>query len=207
VPVARAAKTSKVAPLDALMAGSRVLNVNTELAVDASARARRTRVTRLDRAIATLPEPRLANPTVIKPDLEMAAIDAEITPDDSVERVPADSTSSTRAEAPEPIYGPMPEYPVRARLEGIQGSVVATLRVGPDGRATGLRVTEATPVGVFEGAVRRSLMRWRYNVAEATSSSSQMAVTYRLNFSLEGVSSAIASVCATATASRTCEPQ
>jgi len=131
----------------------------------------------------------------------------EVTPADPAERVTDDKAPSGRAEAPTLIYSPMPEYPVRARLDGIQGSVVATLRVGPDGQPTGLRVMEANPVGVFEGAVRRSLMRWRYNDTGTTSSSPQMAVSYRLNFSLAGVSSAITSVCATATASRTCEPQ
>jgi len=101
----------------------------------------------------------------------------------------------------------MPEYPVRARLDGVQGYVVATLRVGPDGKPTGLRVTEAAPVGVFEGAVRRSLMRWRYDVPATRSTPPEQTISYRLNFSLEGVSSASAAVCATATASLTCEPQ
>ena len=49
------------------------------------------------------------------------------------------------------IYDPAPEYPVQARLEGVQGSVTVIVRVGSDGQPTGLKIVKASPLGVFEG--------------------------------------------------------
>lgn len=101
-----------------------------------------------------------------------------------------------------PVYDPPPEYPLEARMEGVQGSVVVVLRIGAEGRPTGLQILKATPLGVFEGAVHRALMHWRYPVQEGHGR--EPTVAYRLSFSLTGVSSQPASICATATASRTC---
>ncbi len=196
-----------------------VRNIDSLSSVANSARLRRTRVTPRTRttvpAADTLPDeikstrssqqPSEAETPVV-PTVEQQTSPG-VTPIDPPERVIDDEASSKGGAGPTPIYQPMPEYPVRARLEGIQGSVVATLRVGADGRTTGLRVEEATPVGVFEGAVRRSLMRWRYDFTGSSAPAPETVVSYRLNFSLDGVSSATTSVCATATASRTCEPQ
>jgi len=221
------AKPNTVAPGNAMPDSIPVPNVETPPAVEDSARLRRTRVTRWSRTTAPAAESRIDEAAAIQPhqqpgeavfgeDLnrETPALptlqrqaNAAVTPTAPVDPAIDDKASLARREAPTPTYSPMPEYPVRARLDGIQGSVVATLRVGPDGRPMGLRVEEATPVGVFEGAVRRSMMRWRYNFTGSTAPPPETAVSYRLNFSLAGVSSAITSVCATATASRTCEPQ
>jgi bla regulator protein blaR1 len=101
-----------------------------------------------------------------------------------------------------PIYAPLPEYPQQARLEGVQGSVLAAVRVGADGRPVGLTILKASPQGVFEGTVRRTLMRWRY--APQNGPDSGRTAVHQLVFSLAGVSSAPAGICATATASRTC---
>jgi len=184
-----------------------------------SARLRRTRATRHNRTTTSAAESRHEEMTPIQssqqaseavslpsPTVEQQTSQT-VTPINPAERVTDDKPSSGAVDVPTPVFQPMPEYPVRARLDGIQGSVVATLRVGADGRPKGLRVAEATPVGVFEGAVRRSLMRWRYNSSGSTVPSAETVISYRLSFSLEHVSSAMTSVCATATASRTCEPQ
>jgi TonB family protein len=102
-----------------------------------------------------------------------------------------------------PIYDPAPEYPVQARVARLEGSVLVILRVGRDGRPTGLQIVKASPPGVFEGAVRRALMRWRYPVQSG--SDTGLTAVYRLSFTVAGVSTSAASVCATATASRTCD--
>jgi TonB family protein len=112
-------------------------------------------------------------------------------------------TLATDVTAPvlEPVYDPAPEYPLQARLAGIQGSVQVIVRVDADGHPRELSIVKATPQGVFEGAVRRALMRWRYRVADGAAH----AMRLELNFTLAGVSSQAATLCATATASRTCE--
>jgi len=103
-------------------------------------------------------------------------------------------------------YSPLPEYPGLARLEGIEGTVSVVLRVAPDGRPADLRIIHAEPLGVFEGAVRRALMKWRYDVPSTADSSAQMAASYQLRFSIAGVTSDAAPVCVTMTASNTCRP-
>jgi bla regulator protein blaR1 len=102
---------------------------------------------------------------------------------------------------------PMPEYPLRARLDGIEGKVSAIVRVGPNGRPKGLQIVSAEPLGVFEGSVRRALMQWRYDLSNMPAASKNMEVAYQLNFTISGVASTATGICATATASRTCLPR
>jgi bla regulator protein BlaR1 len=105
-------------------------------------------------------------------------------------------------------YSPAPDYPVRARLEGIEGTVSAVVRIAPDGRTKGLHIIDAQPLGVFEGNVRRALMRWRYEVPSGSAQPAEdLEVTYQLRFTLSGVASTTTGICATATASRTCLPR
>jgi bla regulator protein blaR1 len=116
-----------------------------------------------------------------------------------------DATASNSAIAP--TFNPAPEYPVRARLEGIEGAVSVVVRISPDGRTKGLQIIDAQPLGVFEGNVRRALMKWRYAVPSNAASSGDLQVAYQLSFTLSGVASTPTGICATATASRTCLPR
>jgi TonB family protein len=153
---------------------------------------------------AELPRPApvaLAQPAAGDPDSRPAPASTE--PPAANPRTQPQSAEAARAPVLTPIYDPAPEYPLQARLGGVQGSVVVIVRVGTDGHPTGLTIVKATPQGVFEGAVRRALMRWRYKVEDGDPS--HLSAAYRLTFSLAGVSSSPASVCANATASRTCE--
>lgn len=102
---------------------------------------------------------------------------------------------------------PMPEYPLRARLDGIEGKVSAIVHVGPNGQPKGLQIVSAEPLGVFEGSVRRALMRWRYDLSKMPETAQNMEVAYQLNFTISGVASTATGICATATASRTCMPR
>jgi len=155
------------------------------------------------------PVPRAAAATAVAaepallPDRAAAQSESGIASPKAVAEAPPVSTGSEPAPVLTPIYDPAPEYPLQARIAGLQGSVLVVLRVGADGRPSGLQIVKASPLGVFEGAVRRALMHWRYRVADGDAT--QLTAAYRLTFSLAGVSSTPASVCATATASRTCE--
>jgi outer membrane biosynthesis protein TonB len=80
------------------------------------------------------------------------------------------------------------------------------VRVAPDGHPTDLKIVHAEPLGVFEGAVRRALMKWRYEVSGAADSSAPLTTAYQLRFSISGVTSSAAPPCVTMTASNTCQP-
>jgi bla regulator protein BlaR1 len=103
-------------------------------------------------------------------------------------------------------YSPLPEYPGLARVDGIEGTVSVVVRVAPNGRPMDLQIVHAEPLGVFEGAVRRALMKWRYEVSGAADSSAPLTTSYELRFSIGGVTSAAAPTCVTMTASNTCQP-
>jgi TonB family protein len=129
-------------------------------------------------------------------------------PDNSAVEPAPEISTPIPAPAPEPgllaTYSPLPDYPARARLDGIEGTVSVVLRVSPDGRPAGLQIVRAEPLGVFEGAVRRALMRWRFDVSSTSSAPADMTAAYELRFSLGGVSSNAAPVCAPSTASHIC---
>lgn len=61
-----------------------------------------------------------------------------------------------------------PAFPSDALDEGItSGSVKVRLSVGADGAVTKVDILEANPKGVFEKAVTRTLMRWKYEPGAA----------------------------------------
>jgi hypothetical protein len=70
-----------------------------------------------------------------------------------------------------------------------------------------LQIVAAQPLGVFEGTVRRALMKWRYDVPQDMPRTGDLEVSYQLSFTLSGVASTTTGICATATASRTCAPR
>ena len=59
-----------------------------------------------------------------------------------------------------PLYRTAPVYPVRAEEAGTQGWVMVRYAVGPDGRATKLRVVESQPAGVFDAAALAAVSQW-----------------------------------------------
>lgn len=61
-----------------------------------------------------------------------------------------------------------PSFPSDALDEGItSGSVKVRLSVAADGSVTKVDILEANPKGVFEKAVTRTLMRWKYEPGAA----------------------------------------
>lgn len=128
---------------------------------------------------------------------EAVRIEPQITQQTEPEPVHPDVKPASELQV---TYAPLPEYPVRARLDRVEGVVTAVVQINPDGRTASLRISEAEPLGVFEGPVRRALMRWRY----ALPSSEGLTVSHRLHFTLSGVSSTTTTLCANSTASRAC---
>ena len=56
-----------------------------------------------------------------------------------------------------------PDYPRRARQDGIGGSVRVRFDVDPQGKVTNVRITSSRPRGVFDRAVIKAVKRWRYS--------------------------------------------
>ena len=55
-----------------------------------------------------------------------------------------------------------PEYPYRAREQGIEGYVAVKLLVREDGSVARMNVLKAQPEGLFEDAVRRAVPGWKF---------------------------------------------
>jgi bla regulator protein blaR1 len=138
----------------------------------------------------------------------MPAFATELLPDSSFLDAMTNVSAPPELSLAEPglvaTFSPLPDYPPRARLNGTEGTVSVLMRVAPDGRPAGLQILRAEPLGVFEGAVRRALMRWRFEVPPTRSSAAGLTAVYELRFSLAGISSTEAPGCATPTASNIC---
>ena len=65
-------------------------------------------------------------------------------------------------QAPTPIMQVPPEYPFKAREQGIEGYVAVKFMVRPDGSVGNVNILSAKPEGIFNEEVRRVLPRWRF---------------------------------------------
>ena len=55
-----------------------------------------------------------------------------------------------------------PQYPMKARYEGIEGSVTLQFDINELGETTNIRVLKSNPKGYFERASKKALKKWRY---------------------------------------------
>jgi protein TonB len=62
----------------------------------------------------------------------------------------------------QPVSRPLPRYPSIAETRGIEGRVVLSITIMPDGSVRDVRVVSASPRGYFEDAAVRAVQRWRY---------------------------------------------
>ena len=67
---------------------------------------------------------------------------------------------------PRPLSRQQPRYPPRARADSVEGQVTLGLLIGPDGRVLKVKVLDATPPGVFDGAAQDSVRGWRFQPAQ-----------------------------------------
>jgi TonB family protein len=62
----------------------------------------------------------------------------------------------------EPLEKVAPKYPNPAFYRDIEGFVLLSVVVGPDGRVTNVTVTKAEPPGWFEEEALKAVKQWRY---------------------------------------------
>lgn len=55
-----------------------------------------------------------------------------------------------------------PTYPADARKDGVEGKVKLLVTVTPAGEVSRMEVIESDPPGLFDGAAREALAKWRF---------------------------------------------
>ena len=63
----------------------------------------------------------------------------------------------------QPIYRPMPDYPVLARVRGIAGAVRLEATIDERGTVANVRVLSGDPI--LAAAAKKAVLRWRYKPA------------------------------------------
>ncbi|MBO0643374.1 MAG: energy transducer TonB [Pseudomonas stutzeri] len=160
----------------------------------------------------TPPTPNMATPDANLPklDLDLPSIDAGI----SVATAPAPSLSGLTAaqSAPAPAAAPAPasaaveaagkpggpeqevmplndvrpEYPYRARQQGLEGHIKLAFTINPQGRVENIRVLEASPRNVFDREARRAAARWRFAPRTENGAPVSREAVKTLHFRLQG---------------------
>jgi protein TonB len=66
-----------------------------------------------------------------------------------------------------PVFRVQPDYPRKAKLESIEGDVVAHMTVDKDGNVTDVKIVKQDRQGYFEKEVIRALMQWKFKPEES----------------------------------------
>lgn len=94
-------------------------------------------------------------------------------------------TEATVDVAPRPLQRTPPDYPVRARAKGLEGSVDLSIRIGEDGSVRDVQVLASDPAGVFDEAARDAVRTWRFEPALYQGQPVPVRVQQTLRFALE----------------------
>ncbi len=62
-----------------------------------------------------------------------------------------------------PLVRIQPEYPIPARLQGIEGYVVLSFDISPTGSVLNPRVVDSRPQRIFDQVSLRAVRRWKYS--------------------------------------------
>lgn len=81
----------------------------------------------------------------------------------------------------QPVAQGLPRYPPVALNRGIEGRVIMTITIMPDGSVRDVRVIESYPRGYFEDAAVRAVQTWRYR----QSSVIRTNVVVRMDFEIK----------------------
>lgn len=86
-----------------------------------------------------------------------------------------------------PVSRMNPQYPRRALTRRIEGFVVAEFTVDRAGHvvADSFEIVESSPPGMFDSAVERALLRWRFNPLTEGGQAVPFRTRQRLEFKLE----------------------
>jgi len=79
-----------------------------------------------------------------------------------------------------------PEYPYRARQQGIEGHIKLAFTINPAGRVENIRVLEASPRNIFDREARRAAARWRFAPRTENGVAVSREAVKTLHFRLQG---------------------
>lgn len=86
-----------------------------------------------------------------------------------------------------PIQGEAPVYPNRARARGIEGFIVMSYTITPQGKVTNIAVKEAKPANAFSRVATSALSRMQFPPCIQDGVATQQAdVNIRYEFALVG---------------------
>jgi protein TonB len=68
----------------------------------------------------------------------------------------------------QPVTQPLPVYPRMAQERDVQGRVIMSITILPDGSVQDVQVVNAQPRGYFESSAIRAVQRWRYRPSSVT---------------------------------------
>ena len=94
-------------------------------------------------------------------------------------------TSESVDSLPRPSRQVAPDYPERARRQGLSGSVELRLMVGVDGAVREVEVLSAQPPGVFDQAAVAAVRQWRFQPATYEGRPVAIRVTQTLRFGFD----------------------
>jgi TonB family protein len=108
----------------------------------------------------------------------------------AAEPASADSAGAGPAVAPampaaRPIWLEQPEFPIAARLSGIEGWVTVNYTIDHKGRVSDVGIVDAQPRKVFDSAVRRAVRNWRFEPTVIDGRPVSRRMTQTIQFSLE----------------------
>lgn len=112
-------------------------------------------------------------------------------PEPTIDEGSAGGSTSVPAEAPAvanratvPVSGEAPEFPIDARLDGIEGWVKFSYTIGVDGEVHNVQIVAARPRNVFESAVRKAVRGWRFEPLAVDGVPVEREMTQTIQFSL-----------------------
>lgn len=85
-----------------------------------------------------------------------------------------------------PLNDVRPEYPYRARQQGIEGHIKLAFTINPAGRVENIRVLEASPRNIFDREARRAAARWRFAPRTENGVAISREAVKTLHFRLQG---------------------
>ncbi|MCV6587457.1 MAG: TonB family protein [Marinobacterium sp.] len=86
-----------------------------------------------------------------------------------------------------PLVRVPPRYPRRAIRRGLEGAVTVEFTVNPDGtvKPGSIKVIKSDPPGVFDKAVKKSILRWRFKSRTRHGQPVEFRAQQTLEFKLE----------------------
>jgi TonB family protein len=83
------------------------------------------------------------------------------------------------------IWLEQPEFPIAARLSGIEGWVTVNYKIEENGRVSDVQIVDAKPRKVFESAVRKAVRNWRFEPLIIDGQATVRRMTQTIQFSLD----------------------